>query len=163
MAESEKTRGNHHLGSNRDPSDVRIATATLDRILIIDANNALQRSLQELFSSEGYEVDVVADGVAGLEVLRHRRPSAVIIDLQHPGPSGYDLCKRIASLIPGLPVVILSACSEVAEKVLLLETGADDYVTIPFNSRELVARLRAMMRRASRVRLSLDLDEAGCS
>jgi DNA-binding response OmpR family regulator len=138
--------------------------ASANRILIVEANGALQRSLQELFSSEGYEVDVVADGVAGLEMLRQRRPSAVIIDLQHPRPSGYDLCKKISSLIPGLPVVILSACSEVAEKVLLLETGADDYVTIPFNSRELVARLRAMIRRASRVRLeSLDLDEAGCS
>jgi DNA-binding response OmpR family regulator len=138
--------------------------ASANRILIIEANGALRTSLQELFSSEGYEVDVVADGVAGLEMLRQRRPSAVIIDLQHPRPSGYDLCKRIANLIPGLPVVILSACSEVAEKVLLLETGADDYVTIPFNSRELVARLRAMIRRASRVRLeSLDLDEAGCS
>ena len=163
MPESEKTRGNHHIGSNREPSDVRTATATLDRIVIIEANDALQRILQELFCSEGYEVDLVPDGVAGLEMLRQRRPSAVIVDLQHPGPSGYDLCKRIANLIPGLPLVILSGCSEVAEKVLLLETGADDYVTIPFNSRELVARLRAMMRRASRVRLSLDLDEAGCS
>jgi DNA-binding response OmpR family regulator len=147
---------------NNPMSELPLASA--NRILIIEANGALRTSLQELFSSEGYEVDVVADGVAGLEMLRQRRPSAVIIDLQHPRPSGYDLCKRIANLIPGLPVVILSACSEVAEKVLLLETGADDYVTIPFNSRELVARLRAMIRRASRVRLeSLDLDEAGCS
>jgi RNA polymerase sigma-70 factor, ECF subfamily len=138
--------------------------ATLGRILIIEANGALQKSLRELFSSEGYEVDLVPDGPAALEMLRQRRPSAVIVDLQHPGPSGYDLCKRIANLIPGLPVVILSACPEVAEKVLLLETGADDYVTIPFNSLELIARLRAMIRRASRVGLeSLDLDEAGCS
>ena len=138
--------------------------ATLGRILIIEANDGLQKSLQELFGSEGYEVDLVPDGVAGLEMLRQRRPSAVIVDLQHPGPSGYDLCRKIANLIPGLPLVILSACSEVAEKVLLLETGADDYVTIPFNSRELVARLRAMIRPATRVALeSLDLDKAGCS
>jgi len=138
--------------------------ATLDRILIIEANGALQRSLQELFCSEGYEVDLVPDGVAGLEMLRQRPPSAVIVDLQHPGPSGYDLCKRIANLIPGLPLVILSACSEVAEKVLLLETGADDYVTIPFSSRELVVRLRALIRGASRVGLEgFYLDEAGCS
>jgi RNA polymerase sigma-70 factor, ECF subfamily len=138
--------------------------ATLGRILIIEANDGLQKSLQELFGSEGYEVDLVPDGVAGLEMLRQRRPSAVIVDLQHPGPSGYDLCKKIANLIPGLPLVILSAYSEIAEKVLLLETGADDYVTIPFNSRELVARLRAMIRRAARAGLeSLDLDEAGCS
>jgi RNA polymerase sigma-70 factor (ECF subfamily) len=138
--------------------------ATLDRILIIEANGDLQKFLRDLFSWEGYEVDLVPDGLAGLEMLRRRRPSAVIVDLQHPGPSGRDLCKRIANLIPGLPVVILSACSEVAEKVLLLETGADDYVTIPFSSRELVARLRALIRCASRVGLEgCYLDEAGCS
>jgi CheY-like chemotaxis protein len=136
----------------------------LDRILIIEANGALQRILRELFSSEGYEVDLVPDGLAGLEMLRQRRPSAVIVDLPCPGPSGYELCKKIANSITGLPLVILSPSSEVAEKVLLLETGADDYVTIPFSSRELVARLRALIRRASRVGLeSLYPDEAGCS
>jgi RNA polymerase sigma-70 factor, ECF subfamily len=137
--------------------------ATLDRILIIEADGASQKFLRELFSWEGYEVDLVPDGLVGLEMLRQRRPSAVIVDLQRPGPSSYDLCKRIANLIPGLPIVILSECSEVAEKVLLLETGADDYVTIPFSSRELVARLRALIRCASRVGLeNLYLDEAGC-
>jgi two-component system OmpR family response regulator len=86
----------------------------------------------------------------------------VIVDLRHPGPSGCDLCRKIAKLIPGLPLVILSASPEVAEKVLLLETGAD-YVIIPFSSRELVARLRALIRRASRVGLeNLYLDKAGC-
>ena len=136
---------------------------TLDRIVIIEGNGPLQRTLQELFSSEGYEVDVAPDGPAGLEMLRQRRPSAVIVGLQHPGPSGSDLCKRIANLIPGLPLVILGASSEVAEKVLLLETGADDYVTVPFSSRELVARLRALIRRTSRISLEdLHLDEAAC-
>jgi DNA-binding response OmpR family regulator len=138
--------------------------ATQDRILIIAGNGALQKTLQELFSSAGYEVDLAPDGLAGLEMLRQRRPSAVIVDLQHPGPSGYELCKKIANSITGLPLVILSPSSEVAEKVLLLETGADDYVTIPFSSRELVARLRALIRRASRVSLeSLYLDKAICS
>jgi RNA polymerase sigma-70 factor, ECF subfamily len=142
----------------------RARPATLDRLLIIEANGALQKFLRELFSWEGYEVDLAPDGLSGLEILRQRRPSAVIVDLPHPGPSGYELCKRIANSIPGLPLVILSACAEVAEKVILLETGADDYVTIPFSSRELVARLRALIRCASRVGLgSLYLDEAGCS
>ena len=140
-----------------------LGPATLKRILIIEANGVLQNILRELFSSEGYEVDLVPDGVAALEMLRQRRPSAVIADLQHPGPSGCDLCRKIAKLIPGLPLVILSASPEVTEKVLLLETGADDYVTIPFSSRELVARLRALMRRASRVGLeNLYLHKAGC-
>ena len=136
---------------------------TPDRIVIMEGNGPLQRTLQELFSSEGYEVDLVPDGLAGLEMLRQRRPSAVIVDLQHPGASGSDLCKKIANLIPGLPLVILGACSEVTEKVLLLEAGADDYVTVPFSSRELVARLRALIRRASRIGLEdLYLDEARC-
>jgi DNA-binding response OmpR family regulator len=78
-------------------------------------------------------------------------PAAVVLDLPRPGSSGCDLCKKIADLIPGLPLVILSGSSDVADKVLLLKMGADDYVTIPFSPRELVARLRALMRRASRV------------
>jgi RNA polymerase sigma-70 factor (ECF subfamily) len=138
--------------------------ANQDRILIIAGNGDLQRTLHELFSSEGYEVDLAPDGLAGLEMLRQVRPSAVIVDLQHPGPSGYELCKKIANSITDLPLVILSPSSEVAEKVLLLETGADDYVTIPFSSRELVARLRALIRRASGVGMrSLYLDQAECS
>jgi DNA-binding response OmpR family regulator len=122
-----------------------------ERILVIEADAALQKSLRQLFFSEGYEVDVVPDGVAGLEMLRLTTPAAVILHLQHPGSSGYDLCTRIAQLIPGLPLLILSARSDVAEKVLLLEQGADDYQTLPFSPRELVARLRALIRRASRV------------
>src|SRR6202023_4251470 len=91
------------------------------------------------------------DAVCGLERLRQGLPAAVILDLPRPGSSGRDLCKRIVNVIPGLPLVILSGTSDVADKVLLLEMGADDYVTVPFSPRELVARLRALIRRASRV------------
>jgi RNA polymerase sigma-70 factor (ECF subfamily) len=135
----------------------------VDRILVIESNHVLQETLRHLFCSEGYEVDLVPDGVAGLEVLRFSRPSAVIFDIQHPGPLDCDLCRQMSELIPGLPIVVLSASAEVAEKVLLLETGADDYVTIPFNSRELVARLHAVIRRASRVEVEdVYLHKAGC-
>jgi DNA-binding response OmpR family regulator len=123
----------------------------MKRILVIEGDGALRKILRRLFSSEGYEVDVVSDGVRGLEVLRQRVPAAVILDLMRPGSSGCDLCKKIANLIPGLPLVILSASSDVADKVLLLEIGADDYLTVPFSPRELVARLRALIRRATRV------------
>ena len=75
----------------------------------------------------------------------------MILDLPRPGSAGCDLCKKIANWIPGLPLVILSGSVDVADKVLLLELGADDYVTIPFSPRELVARLRALIRRASRL------------
>jgi two-component system, OmpR family, alkaline phosphatase synthesis response regulator PhoP len=128
-----------------------LRSVPMERILVIEHDGALRKILRRLFSSEGYEVDVVPDRVAGLEMLRQRSPSAVIIDLQNTGASGCDLCKKIADLIPGLPLVILSASSRVADKVLLLEMGADDYVTIPFSPRELAARLRALIRRASRL------------
>jgi DNA-binding response OmpR family regulator len=126
-------------------------SAPMERILIIEDDGSSRNILLRLFSSEGYVVDVVPDAVYGLERLRQGVPAAVILDLPRPRSSGLDLCKRIANLIPGLPLVILSASSDVADKVLLLEMGADDYVTVPFSPRELVARLRAVIRRASRV------------
>lgn len=141
----------------------RVRDRIQDRILVIESNHVLQETLRQLLCSEGYEVDLVPDGLAGLEVLRFSRPSAVIIDIQHPGPSDRDLCRQMLELIPGLSIVVLSASAEVAEKVLLLETGADDYVTIPFSSRELVARLHAVIRRASRVEVDkVYLQKAGC-
>ncbi|MGA8212541.1 MAG: response regulator transcription factor [Candidatus Sulfotelmatobacter sp.] len=123
---------------------------TIDRIAVVEHDRALQKILRRLFFLEGYEVDILPDGAAGLEMLQQRRPCAVILDLPHPGSSGCDLCREIANLVPDLPLVILSASSKVADKVLLLELGADDYVTIPFSPRELVARLRALIRRAPR-------------
>jgi DNA-binding response OmpR family regulator len=78
-----------------------LQAATRDRILVIEHDRALQRILQRLFSSEGYEVDVVRGGVAGLEMLRQRPPSVVVLDLQYADSSG-DLCRKIANLIPGL-------------------------------------------------------------
>jgi len=124
--------------------------ATMGRILVIEDDGALRKILRRLFSSEGYEVDVVPDAVCGLERLRQGVPAAVVLDLPRPGSSGCEVCKKIANWIPGLPLVILGGSSNVADKVLLLEMGADDYVTVPFSPRELVARLRALIRRASR-------------
>jgi RNA polymerase sigma-70 factor, ECF subfamily len=151
---------------NTPISALRPATTrdrVIDRILVIESNHVLQETLRQLFCSEGYEVDLVPDGLAGLEVLRFSQPSAVIVHIQHPGPSDRDMCRQMSELIPGLPIVVLSASSEVAEKVLLLETGADDYVTIPFSSRELVARLHAVIRRASRADVNkVCIHKAGC-
>jgi DNA-binding response OmpR family regulator len=137
------------LTATLNTSISELPQATTDRILVIEDDSALRKILQRLFSSEGYEVNVVPDAMAGLEMLRQRAPTAVILDLLRPASSGCDLCKTIANLIPGLPLLILSASSEVADKVLILEVGADDYVTIPFSPRELVARLRALIRRSS--------------
>jgi DNA-binding response OmpR family regulator len=121
-----------------------LGPTTMDRILVIEHDDALRKILHRLFSSEGFEVDVVPGDVAGLEMLRQRPPSAVILDLPHAESSRCDLCRKIANSIPGLPLVILSASSDVFE-VLLLEMRADDYVTIPFSPRELVDRLRVTL------------------
>ena len=86
--------------------------------------------MRRLFSTEGFDVEIVPEPLGALEMLRQRPPSALIVDLERPGTSGCDLCKTIANSIPGLPLLILSASSDVADKVLLLEMGADDYVTI---------------------------------
>jgi DNA-binding response OmpR family regulator len=133
--------------------------APTERILVIEHDAGLRRVLERLFSLEGYVVDIVPDAACGLESLGRGVPAAVILDLPRPGSSARDLCEKIANLICGLPLVILSGSSEVADKVLLLEMGADDYVTIPFSPRELVARLRALIRRASRFSPDADVGD----
>jgi DNA-binding response OmpR family regulator len=138
------------LARTLNPPISELRSAATERILVIEHDGALRKILERLFSSAGYLVDIVPDAACGLERLRQGVPAAVVLDLPRPGSSGRDLCKKIANLVPGLPLVILSGSSDAADKVLLLEMGADDYVTIPFSPRELVARLRALMRRASR-------------
>jgi DNA-binding response OmpR family regulator len=151
LQKEEKPMATATLAATLNTPISEMRPATMDRILIIEDDGALRKILQRLFCSEGYEVEVVPDAVRGLAILRQRVPAAVVLDLPSPGSSGRDLCKKIANLIPGLPLVVLSASSDVADKVLLLEMAADDYVTVPFSPRELVARLRALIRRASRV------------
>src|SRR6202162_5412983 len=143
--------GANSMATTFNTPTTELRSAPMERILVIEDDGALRKILRRLFSSEGYEVEVVPDAVCGLERLRRGVPAAVILDLPRPGSSGCDLCAKIAKLIPGLPLVILSGRSDVADKVLVLEMGADDYVTVPFSPRELVARLRALIRRASRV------------
>ena len=122
-----------------------------DRIVVVEHDPALRKVIQRLFASEGYQIEVVSDGASALETVCNRPPSALILDLQSPGSAGCDLCREITRAVPGLPLVVLSATADVVDKVLLLEIGADDFVTIPFSPRELLARTRALIRRASRV------------
>jgi DNA-binding response OmpR family regulator len=123
-----------------------------DRIVVVENDPALRKVLQRLFASQGYEVQLVSDGASALEMLRSWPPAALILDLQSPKSAACDLCQEITRAAPGLPLMILSATADVVDKVLLLEMGADDYVTIPFSPRELLARTRALIRRASRIR-----------
>src|SRR4029077_16945132 len=106
--------------------------------------------LKRLFEAEGFVVEVQADGRSALESFQSAAPSAIVLDLRLPKLSGRDLCKEIKAQSPTLPIVVLSAASDVADKVLLLELGADDYVTKPFSPRELLARVRAALRHTVR-------------
>ncbi len=119
-------------------------------ILVIEDDPRIQRALQRQFTAEGYEVHVEGEGPSGLAAAKSMKPAAVVLDLMLPGLSGRSVCKQIKEWSSEVPVIVLSAISEVADKVLLLETGADDYVTKPFSPRELLARVQAAMRRNKR-------------
>ena len=119
-------------------------------ILVIEDDPRIQKALMRLFSSEGYDVRVEAEGKGGLAAGRQLKPAAIVLDLMLPGLSGRDLCRMLKESHPEIPIIILSAVSEVADKVLLLELGADDYVTKPFSPRELLARVEAAIRRTSK-------------
>ena len=121
--------------------------AAQTRILVIEDDPQIQKILQRTFREQGYEVTVCGNGQDGLDTFRSSRQSAVILDLVLPAIFGRDLCKMFKAEQPGVPVIVLSAISEVADKVLLLELGADDYMTKPFSPRELMARVQAALRR----------------
>ena len=120
------------------------------RILVVEDDPAVQKALKRLFETEGFVVEVRSDGRSALESFQNCAPAAIVLDLRLPKLSGGDLCREIKAQSPALPIVVLSAASDVSDKVLLLELGADDYVTKPFSPRELLARVRAALRHTSR-------------
>jgi DNA-binding response OmpR family regulator len=123
----------------------------MGRILVVEDDPSVQKALKRMFESEGYTVEVQANGQSALESFQAAPPAVIILDLRLPKLSGGDLCKLIKAQAPSLPIVVLSATSDVSDKVLLLELGADDYVTKPFSPRELLARVRAALRHTRRV------------
>jgi two-component system, OmpR family, alkaline phosphatase synthesis response regulator PhoP len=130
-----------------DPAN---STRPLGRILVVEDDPAVQKALKRLFESEGYAVEIQANGRSALESFQAAPPAVIILDLRLPKLSGSDVCKEIKAQAPTLPIIVLSATSDVSDKVLLLELGADDYVTKPFSPRELLARVRAALRHTSR-------------
>ena len=121
------------------------------RILVVEDDPAVQKALRRLFETEGFTVETQSDGKSAIDSFQMSPPAAVVLDLRLPKVSGRDVCKEIKALAPTLPIVVLSAASDVSDKVLLLELGADDYVTKPFSPRELLARVRAALRHTARV------------
>jgi DNA-binding response OmpR family regulator len=120
----------------------------METVLVIEDSRTLQRTLQRLFEADALEVRFASDGFSGVESFQKYPPNVVVLDLNLPGLSGKELCRTFKSQMPSVPIVILSANAEVEDKVVLLELGADDYVTKPFSPKELLARVRRVMRRS---------------
>ena len=116
-------------------------------ILVVEDDIRMQKVLHRIFHDEGYRVALASDGQDGLDAFRAAAPLAVVLDLILPRVSGREVCKRLKTISPDTPVLVLSAISEVVDKVLLLELGAEDYITKPFSPRELLARVQAAIRR----------------
>src|SRR5512141_2604382 len=121
----------------------------MDEILVVEDSRAMQKALRRIFEEDTLQVRVAGDGVEALQRFKEKQPTAVILDLKLPGRSGKDLCREFKSIAPQVPIVVVSANSEIYDKVLLLELGADDYVTKPFSPKELLARVRRAIRRGA--------------
>ncbi len=124
-------------------------TTKKTRILIVEDEPAMVAGLRDNFEYEGYEVISAADGVEGLDRALADNPDLVVLDVMMPRMSGLDVCKQLKTSRPALPIIMLTARGQEIDKVVGLELGADDYVTKPFSIRELMARVKAVLRRAS--------------
>lgn len=120
------------------------------RILVVDDDREIVRLLQAYLEQNGYQVFTAYDGERALHVLRHERPDLVVLDLMLPDRDGWEVTRIVRSdpNLASTPIIMLTARVEDHDKIVGLELGADDYVTKPFNPREVVARVRAVLRRA---------------
>jgi DNA-binding response OmpR family regulator len=117
-------------------------------ILVIEDDPAILRGLADNLRFESYEVLTAGDGETGYRLITERKPDLVLLDLMLPRMSGYELCRKVRAEGVAAPILMLTARGEEADRVLGLDLGADDYVTKPFSVRELLARVRALLRRA---------------
>ncbi|MCC6621624.1 MAG: response regulator transcription factor [Deltaproteobacteria bacterium] len=122
------------------------------KVLLAEDDEAIRQGLTEVLESEGYQVVAAADGEAALERFAAEDPEVALLDVMMPKKNGYDVCKELLKARPSLPVIFISAKSEEIDRVLGLELGADDFISKPFGVREVIARLRAVTRRAFRAR-----------
>src|ERR1700730_7285659 len=122
----------------------------MEKILIVEDDRATRKALQQLFEFEGYTAEVAPDGAQGLAAFRASHPDFVILDLRMPLVGGQDVCRLIRKESEEVPILILSGSAAEVDRVLLLELGADDDVTKPFSPKELLARVRAVLRRTKR-------------
>ena len=132
----------------------------MSRILIVEDEESFSDPLSYLLGKEGFEVEVVDNGLDAITEFDRNGADLVLLDLQLPGQSGTEVCRQLRQR-SGVPVIMLTAKDSEIDKVVGLELGADDYVTKPYSPRELLARIRAVLRRGQDVELLPDTLEAG--
>lgn len=129
-----------------------IGDMSSDTVLIVDDEAHIVELARMYLEQEGFRVDTAGDGRTALEKIAHDPPAVLVLDLMLPEVDGWEVCRQIRSgtTAPDLPIIMLTARDDDVDKIVGLELGADDYVTKPFNPRELVARVKALLRRVKR-------------
>jgi two-component system, OmpR family, response regulator MprA len=117
------------------------------RILVVDDDRAVRESLRRSLQFNGYEVDLAADGLQAIDAVGAQRPDAMVLDVMMPRLDGLEVCRRLRGTGDDLPILVLTARDAVSDRVAGLDAGADDYLPKPFALEELLARLRALLRR----------------
>ena len=126
-------------------------------ILLIEDEEAMVKGLRDAFDHHGYIVKTAQDGEAGIQLAETERPDLIILDVMLPGMDGFDVCRHLRKRGIAIPILMLTARGEEVDKVVGLEIGADDYITKPFSTRELLARVKAHLRRSTGIFLPIFL------
>jgi DNA-binding response OmpR family regulator len=121
--------------------------AIMKKILIIEDDKTIIEGLEDTFKFHDFQVFTAVTGKEGIELLKTKKPDLIILDIMLPGIDGFEVCKRIKKTDRNLPIIMLTAKSQESDKLLGFELGADDYVTKPFSVKELVARVKAVLKR----------------
>jgi len=133
----------------------------MPKILIVEDEESILLPLEDNLKLEGYEVSSAKDGLQGLALAKEENYDLIVLDIMLPKMDGFEVCKRLRQDKIATPILILTAKSQEVDKVLGLELGADDYVTKPFSPRELLARIRAILRRAQQIQQGVDFYRFG--
>ena len=128
------------------------------RVLVVEDEPAIATQIARRLTAEGWRVDVASDGLAGVEAARSGRPDVIVLDVMLPGIDGLEVCRRVQAERP-VPVLMLTARDDETDMLVGLGVGADDYMTKPFSMRELVARLKALLRRVERAQAVVTASE----
>ncbi len=130
------------------PRTAEPPSETSARVLLVEDDSTIQNMLADALRESGFSVAIAASSPEMDRAMNHEKPDLVLLDLMLPGEDGRAICTRLRGTSPNLPIIMVTALGDDVDRIVGLEIGADDYVTKPFNTRELIARIRALLRRA---------------